>query len=1120
MGASHSASVGRSLPALAALLTLASLLRLSSGAASLKPITYPTYGEMVARMEALAASAPELVQMWNAQDTYGVASPGDCTAVGGGRTPCKHWFLRITALAPPAGTAARRVLDNALSSRPQVFLSGNLHGDETVGPMTLIHLAELLVSAYKTGANPWLVDLVTTRHLVLIPITNPWGWDRIRRDENGMDPNRDFPYDQDPSRCMTTTVARALNEVFRAHLFTSAITFHGGMQAVAYEWGAPNHQDADSRSPDDVSQAVLSHIMAAAAGTYAGGHYPVDRMNKVVYAVHGGMEDWAYASSWDTGAVKGCNPTTYGGYPADRTVYNDAVLRAVNVLVEAADDKRPAESNLGRWDSSPNGGASLQVEGEGDGHVPRNVRLTLALIDLAAPLLKTTTAVTGVAQAGSYVRRMAEGSGSSGEAAWAAARAAHVELQQAIAAAVKRASSGSDAAAPPAAAAVPRSAAAGDAAATLYGAGSTTTTSGGLGGSLVHDLAASFSGPGPCSITVAAELGGVGGACGAHRAAYANWVATGGGGTAAPETATWVDWDVSGAVTIDATGLVGGTWDARLPPSLLLEADAGPLALPPAGVPEATTAFTAAVASAQAALATTLTQQYGLSSQEASQMAVYIHAWQLFLAGQTPLARLPASVAPYRTSNPARGVSRWVFGEVGAQPVAGAGSNTGSSSGGGLSAPVPAGGVPDRLGGNREAPATHTQGAPDLAVHPYVPRFGDGVCVDASGLLGAAAAATPAEALDAARSYVAAGQLLRPCPAPQWRTPPLRALAEAEGARAAAADTASGVAPSVLAVVQPVFFVPYAVVDSDWATTGTGAVSPAGARPQTHLANARTNASWVFRSGQWEIVGRTHTVGEPLFFAFEARGVLAPAAPAPPAPSLPPATGGSGGKGSGSSSSGSKGGSTTGGSTNSGGGILVVGDDTAAVAGSGSSAATAAAAFVGGLAAGAVAFYCWRLLVSAAARARLARESAAVVAMFAAELEEEDEDGGEGGAAHADAAADAAAERRRRQRQLARVTAAAASAPRRPGRYTDAGSEAEEEGEAEDVELDVAAADVAINDDDEEEEEEAAAPLPQAVAPAPRVAAGGSILRSPSSSSGAASSSAGGGRRVRYADEA
>ena len=60
---------------------------------------------------------------------------------------------------------------------------------------------------------------------------------------------------QKADKCMQSITARALNEVFRDHLFQIAITFHGGMQAIAYEWGSPNHMGKNKdTSPDDTAQ--------------------------------------------------------------------------------------------------------------------------------------------------------------------------------------------------------------------------------------------------------------------------------------------------------------------------------------------------------------------------------------------------------------------------------------------------------------------------------------------------------------------------------------------------------------------------------------------------------------------------------------------------------------------------------------------------------------------------------------------------------------------------------------------------------------------------------------------------------------------------------------------------
>ena len=69
-------------------------------------------------------------------------------------------------------------------------------------------------------------------------------------------------------------------------------------------------------SPDNLGQKMLAKGMSDYGGTFATEmKYPYAPMNDIVYPVHGGMEDWAYASSWSAKVVQGgCDPTTYGGY--------------------------------------------------------------------------------------------------------------------------------------------------------------------------------------------------------------------------------------------------------------------------------------------------------------------------------------------------------------------------------------------------------------------------------------------------------------------------------------------------------------------------------------------------------------------------------------------------------------------------------------------------------------------------------------------------------------------------------------------------------------------------------------------------------------------------------------
>ena len=280
--------------------------------------------------------------------------------------------------------------------RPDVLVSGALHGDEIVGPLVTLELGRWLLRRQAAG-DAWARRLVRTRRLLLLPLTNAVGFAQRTRRELQHDPNRDFPYQpSSPSACMTTVAARSVNELLRAHLLQLVITFHAGMQALAYVWGDFAHRGgaAHNRSPD---HAALQAV-AAAAGRYAGsglqgsaasaaaagrGAYPQGPMNDAVYPVHGGMEDWAYAASWDAPRLTPCRPLTHGGYAAERTAtYENATARAAVYLVETSDAKQPFAASLGRPAHALRAGAA------GDGHVPRNLRLSLAMIDLVQPYVE------------------------------------------------------------------------------------------------------------------------------------------------------------------------------------------------------------------------------------------------------------------------------------------------------------------------------------------------------------------------------------------------------------------------------------------------------------------------------------------------------------------------------------------------------------------------------------------------------------------------------------------------------------------------------------------------------------------------------------------------------------
>jgi hypothetical protein len=189
---------------------------------------YLAYAALVQRMRALADVYPALVRLRTAQARYDLPTAGVCPgdAKGVEKTGCRVWILELGSEADAA-------------EKPQVLLSGALHGNERIGPTTLVELATFLLGRYTT--DPWARRLLDTRTIVIVPAANAIGYHLNRRDELGVDPNRDFAFDTSPVSCMRTVAARALNEIWRSHVFSFALTFHGGDNLLAFPWGDTAH---------------------------------------------------------------------------------------------------------------------------------------------------------------------------------------------------------------------------------------------------------------------------------------------------------------------------------------------------------------------------------------------------------------------------------------------------------------------------------------------------------------------------------------------------------------------------------------------------------------------------------------------------------------------------------------------------------------------------------------------------------------------------------------------------------------------------------------------------------------------------------------------------------------
>ena len=325
------------------------LFLIFSLSAAYKPLSY---SEITSRFTELSYTCPFL-KLTTAQERYQIPYPDNCDN-------CNHLIVTITNSTSPTA--------------PHVYFSGCLHGDERLGPAVLTELADYLCSEYFT--NPWIKRLVDTRLIILTPMTNAVGYYHFSREEkiNGKsnDPNRDFPYNT-VGKCFETLAARVVASIFEEYLIRIGITYHGGESSVTYPWGSFNHRNGplSTEAPDDTALATIAKSVVK----YSEAEVRVGSMTDIVYPVLGSMEDWAYAGGWDSSAISQCSNVSFTNLQG---------LRQVLFLVEADNQKSPPPARYGNKEDVPIGG----------GLIPRYIRMSLSVIDLAEPYIVHTIAKT------------------------------------------------------------------------------------------------------------------------------------------------------------------------------------------------------------------------------------------------------------------------------------------------------------------------------------------------------------------------------------------------------------------------------------------------------------------------------------------------------------------------------------------------------------------------------------------------------------------------------------------------------------------------------------------------------------------------------------------------------
>jgi hypothetical protein len=306
--------------------------------------TYPTYQTYLAMMRGYAQTYPSLCRL----DTFGVSVQG----------------RRLLAL---------RISDNVdgEEDEPEVLYTSSIHGDETVGYVLLLRLADYLLSLYgdDTPEGERATRMINEMEIWINPLANPdgtyWTSDSTvtgarRSNRNGVDLNRNFP---DRLSDTVNTGAGRQVETRAAMLFAArrnialSANFHGGAQVVNYPWdnGAPS--GTPSICPDDAWFIDLSSAYATPNPDLMNGGFTNGITNGCAwYSVFGARQDWIYwwhggrettIELFDTKNPPGSLlPQRWTNNKEGLLAYLEFALRGVRGLVTDASTSAPVKARI------------------------------------------------------------------------------------------------------------------------------------------------------------------------------------------------------------------------------------------------------------------------------------------------------------------------------------------------------------------------------------------------------------------------------------------------------------------------------------------------------------------------------------------------------------------------------------------------------------------------------------------------------------------------------------------------------------------------------------------------------------------------------------------------------
>jgi hypothetical protein len=217
--------------------------------------SYRTYKSVEAELKDLAAAYPQIVKL----ETYGKTSSGHVLYV-------------------------LKVSDNVSvdEDEPELMITSATHGDEVITVEVEMELIQELLKNYEKDSR--LTKMIKDHEIFFIPMVNPQGYSRRERYANMTDPNRDYPYPENPSKSSVDCI-EAIRKFFHSRDIKGSIDLHAYGKLIMYPWAYTK------ASPPKEDEAHFQYVTNAMAEQ---NKYEAGQISKIIYVAKGSSADYYY----------------------------------------------------------------------------------------------------------------------------------------------------------------------------------------------------------------------------------------------------------------------------------------------------------------------------------------------------------------------------------------------------------------------------------------------------------------------------------------------------------------------------------------------------------------------------------------------------------------------------------------------------------------------------------------------------------------------------------------------------------------------------------------------------------------------------------------------------------